>query len=786
MRKRLVTAILIMGLSGIIAEILLLRELLITFYGNELSIGIILANWLILEAIGAFFLGKRVESLGKRLEGFIGLTLVFSIFLPISIYLTRGIKDIIGVIPGQALGLIPIFGLSFLILLVVSISHGALFTFGCKIYSLYSPFKEKQEHAASVGKVYIYETLGTIVGGITLTYFLVPYFNSLEIALGVSFLNLVACVYLLKPFSPYSVKVPEKEYIPSLPAKILSAISLALLLLIIVLIFGGGKDKIHWYSIKNQWKGQEVVHYENSIYGNIVVTEREGQYTFFSNGIPIITAPVPDITFVEEFVHLPMLSHPKPEEILVISGGAGGVINEVLKHPSVERVDYVELDPLILKVVKKFVTPLTEAELDDARVNVEYADGRFFVKATSNEYDLIFIGLSNPSDLQVNRFFTREFFTLVKKRLGKEGILAVTLPGSLTYLSEELRNLNTCIINTINESYPYVRIIPGDFNLFLASKSPAVTLVDYTKFNERFRKRALDVNLLTPAHIKYRLSPRKLDWFKESLRGGPEAINQDFLPRGVFYSLSHWNALFSPYMQRLFKIFEIVNLRFIFILLLLFTLIILLFGFRIKNPIRVSTPLCITATGFAGIIFDLVLIFAFQALYGYVFHWIGLLVTALMVGIAVGSVRMTALLERLKRPFVSFIKIEMLIVLFSLALPMMFAVLHPYLDRPATFLLEIIFLILSFISGLLIGAQFPLANKIYLAADAKPQGSNLGRTAGLLYGADLLGGWIGGIIGGVILLPVLGLIRTCMMIAMLKVSSLIIFATFSSLQLRKN
>ena len=756
MKKRFVFAIFIMGLSGIIAEIVLLRELLITFYGNELSIGIILANWLILEAIGAFLLGKRIEHSRRKLEAFISLTIFFSLSFPIAIYLSRIVKEIIGVIPGEGLGLIPIFFSSFFILFTVSISHGALFTFGCKLYSLYS----KQKDATSIGRVYIYETLGTVAGGIGLTYLFIPYFHSLEIALGIALLNIFLCVYLLLGFR----------------RRMLTGISVIFLFLIGFLIFSGGGDLIHSSSVKVQWRGQEVVHYQNSIYGNVTVTKRGEQYTFFSDRTPIITAPDPDIAFVEEFVHLPMLSHPRPREILLIGGGVGGLINEILKHPSLERIDYAELDPLILEVVKKFTVPLTETELNDTKVNIKYIDGRLFVKTTSRKYDLVLVGLSNPSDLRVNRLFTKEFFTLVKKRLKEEGILVISLPGSLTYLGEELRNLNACIINTLKEVYPYVRIIPGEFNLFLASISPEVSFASHTQLSQRLKDRNLKVSLLIPAHIEYKLSPRWLNWFLESLEGGTEKINQDFLPIGLFYSLSYWNARFSPYMQKLFKVFETINLRFFFIPLVFFTLVFSLFVFKIKKSIRLSVPLCITTTGFAGMIFNLVLIFAFQALYGYVFHWIGLLVTALMAGIAVGSLRMTSLLERIKNEFGLFIKIELAIILFSAILPVVFLIQNPYLDRPGTFFLQAIFLALSFFSGFLIGAQFPLANKIYLTFAAKLRKPNLSGTAGLLYGADLFGGWIGGIIGGVILLPILGLFRTCMVIVMLKVVSLVIFA----------
>ena len=172
-------------------------------------------------------------------------------------------------------------------------------------------------------------------------------------------------------------------------------------------------------------------------------------------------------------------------------------------------------------------------------------------------------------------------------------------------------------------------------------------------------------------------------------------------------------------------------------------------------------------------IFDLVLIFAFQALYGYVYRQIGLLVTAFMVGVAVGSLGMTRFLERIKRDLSTLLRLDLAIILFSVLLPLIFLLAHPYLDRPAVFLIfPAVFLVLSFLSGLLIGAEFPLANKIYLRTS-----QSLSGTAGLLYGADLLGGWFGGILGGVVLLPVLGLLKTCMVVVLLKITSLILLAT---------
>ena len=90
----------------------------------------------------------------------------------------------------------------------------------------------------------------------------------------------------------------------------------------------------------------------------------------------------------------------------------------------------------------------------------------------------------------------------------------------------------------------------------------------------------------------------------------------------------------------------------------------------------------------------------------------------------------------------------------------------------AFLLFRSLFLALSFVSGLLIGSQFPLANKLYLRDD-----TSLTRTAGTLYAADLLGGWFGGVLGAVVLLPVLGLVGACITVGLLKLTSYIVIVT---------
>jgi len=755
MKNRLSIAILTMGFSGLVAQMLLLRELLVVFSGNELSIGIVLANWLILEASGSFLLSKKAESTKRRIETFGVIIILFALSLPAAVYVTRVLKGIMGISIGESMGFLPMLYSSFLILLPVSVSHGALFTFSCKIHSIFSG-----GDASSIGKVYVYETVGMIIGGIVWTYLLVPYFHAFQMAMVLAILNFLVLFALLAHY--WKLGILQKTII---------VISGLLMISSGFLLFAGGADKLHQFSIKAQWKDHNVVHYQNSIYGNICVIKSGEQYIFFSDGIPNLITPIPDIEFVEKFVHLPLLAHPEPKRLLILSGGAGGVIDEILKHPSAELIEYAELDPMFLELIKEFPTPLTESELNHRKVKVKYIDGLLLLRMTQNKYDLILVGLSNLSDLQTNRFFTKEFFSLAKKKLNEDGILVFNLPGSLSYLNDELKNLNSCIFNTLKSVFPYVRVFPGNnTNLFLSSSSEEVSLIDRTRLVNRLYERDVKMNILVPRHIEEKLHMGWQDWFLEVLEGNTQKINQDFKPLGMFYSISHWNAIFAPYLRGLFKWFEKINLGMFSVSFILFAVIFLLLGSKNRRLFGSGIPICIATTGFAGMIFDVALIFTFQSIYGYVFSWIGLLVTTFMTGVAIGAIIVTSLLPRIKDFLRFFIRTDLAIICFSLGLPFIFLTLHPYLGRPGLFLfLKILFLIISFICGLLIGAQFPLANRIYLT-----DGKSLSRTAGILYSSDLLGGWLGGVVGGVVLLPVLGLLGSCVVVFLLKLFSFII------------
>jgi spermidine synthase len=741
-----ITVLIVGGLGGIIAQTILLRELLILFSGNEFSIGVIIGSWIIWEATGSFTGGRWNKK--NNMNALILSIILFSVFFPASIYLARIFKTIAGINPGIGIGLIPVFYSSVIILLPTGFLHGLFFTLACSTHN-----EMTGEGTASTGKVYFFEMLGTIIGGVLVNYLLIIYYDSFQIAMGVAFISALACSFFAS-----STSLSKK--------RIITVLSICLFVLSTIFLAGSGTEKIHNLALKSQWPDQNIVYYGNSNYQNIVVIQNDSQYTFFSNGIPALTTPIPDITFVEEFVHFPMLSHPFPENILIIGGGGGGIINELLKYPCVKRIDYIERDPLLLTVIHKFSTSLTQRELDNPLVNLNYIDGKRFLTEKPDKYDIIFLGLPPPYTLQANRFFTLEFFKTVKARLKDNGIFTLTLTGSLTYYNKELKELNVSILRTLEKTFSYVYVLPGDFNLFMASDNREVALISPALLNGRLKSYGIKTDLITSSHLNYRFEERWLNWFQSNTQNVTASINKDFSPKGLFYHIAYINLLFSPYLKTFFDYVKGIN---IYLSIVCIAALFFIFLFLQKKYSNAGIIYAIATTGFTAMVLELVLLFGFQIFYGYIFHEIGILITTFMSGMAAGSLVIVLFHKRIKKVFLTLIYTEALMGVFCLIVLLMLL----FIEHSATInphFVRAMFFFLLFVSGFLAGMEFPLANKVY-------QSDKVGRTAGILYGADLFGGWIGGITGGIILLPILGLSDGCIALITLKISSFVLLLT---------
>jgi spermidine synthase len=343
----------------------------------------------------------------------------------------------------------------------------------------------------------------------------------------------------------------------------------------------------------------------------------------------------------------------------------------------------------------------------------------------------------------------------------------------------------------------------------------------------RFRERGLKPSYLTEYDFILRMAPDRMKWLRERLAEVPNVkINRDFFPVCYYYDWLRWAAQFSQRdeasarrAQRFLALAADLRVWWLALPLMLIGLGRLLSAIRnpqsaIRNPRMVAWTLF--CSGFGGIALEMLLVFAFQSLYGYVYYQVGLLITAFMLGLLLGAYRMNRLLEvpkvterksgnwairklgnwairlsgrrtRASHPdfpvsqFPSFpvsqfppvprlARLQLALTLYALLLPLVLWVLAHFTHQALLFLVvQVIFPALVVGAGALVGAEFPLASHICLPAG----GPAAGRTGGSLYAADLLGACCGAFLVSALLLPLLGVGRTCLGTALLLASAVV-------------
>ena len=123
----------------------------------------------------------------------------------------------------------------------------------------------------------------------------------------------------------------------------------------------------------------------------------------------------------EMIAHIPMMQHPCPKSVLVIGGGDGGTIREVLKHNTVEKVVLCEIDGMVIDACKKYL-PTIACELDNPKCEILVQDAIEYVKDKENMFDIVLIDSTDPMG-PGEGLFTDEFYTNVKRSLKKGGIM---------------------------------------------------------------------------------------------------------------------------------------------------------------------------------------------------------------------------------------------------------------------------------------------------------------------------------------------------------------------------
>jgi len=749
-KKYLILGLILIGFTSMAAQIVLMRELMVVFYGNELSLGITLAGWLFWVAMGSWGVGRIfVERIRYKLAFFTLGELLLALFLPSSIFAARAIPIILNTSPGEIIGLFPMVFSSLAILAPLCLLSGFLFVLGCRVFA-----PKGREGAEQIGYVYVLEAIGATSGGLLSSVLLIRLFPPLYIMLGIGLLNL-AVAFSLAWF------LEEKRFSVLVPTSVLILASVSL--------FASGKvANLRQASLDLQWRAYQLLTSQNSIYGNITVTKNDNTYSFFNNGLYNFT--VPDEFTSEKIAHFALLEHPEPREVLLIGGGVSGVLKEILKHP-VDKVDYLELDPLMITLAKEYLYPSKENALNDERVEVKNIDGRLFVKQTPSKYDLIIVNLPEPFTAQINRFYTVEFFRAAKRILNEKGILFFGITSSPNYISEEQRNLLVSLNESLKKVFAEVKVIPGDTNYFLGSMSKGILTLDYRRLMQRLSERKVEAKYVREYYLASELSDERIGYVEGKLLPMPKTmLNHDFHPISYYYDMVLWSAHFK---FTLAKIFKRISPKIIYItaILIYCTILLPLWLRKPKDEVRrVAVLTAVATTGFAEITFQVITLLSFQIIYGYVYYKLSIILTSFMIGLIFGGWWATNIIQNGRGNFLNFIQAQICICIYPLILPLIFLGFAGSSGKFSTYLgSNIVLPFLPIIAGFIGGFQFPLANKLYLQSR-----KGLVQAAGLTYGLDLFGSCWGALLVSVFLLPILGIPASCLLVAILNAVSLVL------------
>ena len=166
-------------------------------------------------------------------------------------------------------------------------------------------------------------------------------------------------------------------------------------------------------------KFQNILVFENPFFGKILVLDDVVQIT-----------EKDEFFYHEMLAHVVMNAHPEPKNVIVIGGGDGGTVREVIKHKTVEKVYFIEIDEEVIQVSKKFF-PDVASGMDDSRVEIKCMDGADFVKGRNSDIDIVIVDSTDIVGF-AKSLFTDTFFSSIKNCLTENGLF-VTLSESLHF-----------------------------------------------------------------------------------------------------------------------------------------------------------------------------------------------------------------------------------------------------------------------------------------------------------------------------------------------------------------
>lgn len=604
-RPEILSIALYMGCAAAITQVLIIRELLTICRGNEFIIGMIFSFW-----FTGIYAGAR---LGAGPKGDLVKRVALSIAaLPALLALSVYGAHLFAALAPRTTG--SFYTLSVEILMSALFTIPVSFFVGFFFPSLVALLSEKEQERSG-GIIFYMESFGSFAGGIVFSFLLVDRANPLAIA---SFL-VIAAVILLSVIA--GRKVLFFALIP-----------------LVLLIFSARIEKDMFAAFWERTHGGQLVRYQRTRHQTVAMEEAGGTVNIYGDGMLLYS--LPDGYDARGLFHLVEALRQGRRKVLLMGSGPGALLSNLLKS-DIGELTYCEPDPELWDFLRP-LAPVRGGVPGGPVFRVIRGDLKRYLKNTGERFDLIISIPPPPENLMLNRFYTREFYSLCRARLSERGMLIASLHGFSNYLSGDLKRFIASIYRGFTDAFPHHLKTSGETIYLIGAVSGGLLPADSRGLIESYRTRLplaagrYDRELTdnySPEELRSFFEETQIGYFDGAMAGLPGGlpVNSDLLPG------AYWRKIILTAFQEQSPLYGLLRGMFLLPALVILASVIALRDIRRLGPGLLLRGLLIYATGLVSISTMLVMMLVYQNTEGIVYYRIALINALFMAGLALGG-----------------------------------------------------------------------------------------------------------------------------------------------------
>lgn len=323
----------------------------------------------------------------------------------------------------------------------------------------------------SIANVMSLDYIGALIGSVSFPLLLLPQLGLIRSSFAIGLANILTALITVIVF---------KKHIRHFKAYF----SLCIAVLVSLIVFAVMGTRLSSFAEHHLYFDQ-VVYQEQSPYQKITVTRAKNnkEHRLFIDG-HIQFSERDEYRYHEALVH-PVMSIPgKRENVLILGGGDGLAAREIFKYDDVKHIDLVDIDPAMTQFSRTFpaIKKLNQGSLDNPKLTVHNADAFSFINKPGTMYDRVIIDMPDPHNEALNKLYSREFYTMIKRRMSPDGIL-VSQSSSPFFTRRTFWCIEETLLHVLGNTDSYHVTIPsfGVWGFNLAAKKPIPESIDITK-----------------------------------------------------------------------------------------------------------------------------------------------------------------------------------------------------------------------------------------------------------------------------------------------------------------